>query len=134
MLLLLLFQELDAARAACAEGDVLLQEAEARLAAVQTAAAAKQEQALQVCLDVCVSVRAHVPCVCLHVRAHERGERQPMLVCFGAFHLHSNVLLQFTLLLGRCPCSHTATICMFMCVVAYMRVCVCLCLSCTGGC
>jgi hypothetical protein len=41
-------QEDDALRAACAEGDVLLQEAEVRLAAAHTAAMGSQEQALQV--------------------------------------------------------------------------------------
>lgn len=41
-------QELEATRAACAEGDLLLQEAEARVAAAQTAAVSAQEQAVQV--------------------------------------------------------------------------------------
>jgi hypothetical protein len=43
-----LLQEVEATRAACCEGDLLLQEAEGRLAAAQTEAAAAQQQALQV--------------------------------------------------------------------------------------
>jgi hypothetical protein len=41
-------QELEGTRAACAEGDALLQEAEGRVAAAQTVAVSAQEQAVQV--------------------------------------------------------------------------------------
>jgi hypothetical protein len=41
-------QELEGSRAACVEGDALLQEAEGRVAAAQAAAVSAQEQAVQV--------------------------------------------------------------------------------------
>lgn len=44
-------QELEGTRAACAEGDALLQETEGRVAAAQTAAVSAQEQAVQVRLQ-----------------------------------------------------------------------------------
>jgi hypothetical protein len=45
-----LLQELQVTRAACTEGDLLLQEAEGRVGAAQSAAAGTQAQALQVCV------------------------------------------------------------------------------------
>jgi len=102
VLLSLLLQELDGAHAACAEGDLLLQEAEARLAAAQTAAAANQDQALQVshyllspwtaacCCRMHTAAPSVASCLALHALETAPFSSTSMAGLDGTFSLHSN--------------------------------------------